>query len=158
MSAGVLLSMLATSVTLPELLIVFVPLVVVPLPAYIVGARSGVHHPGIAFIPLVGLWIVLFRVIGKSGWFALLVFIPYLGGLVSYVWLAISIPRRHRRTGWWSVALILLPLVSNYVYAFSLHNGRVGPAPTTVREAIAEKDRAAFQALESLHQSRQRRR
>jgi hypothetical protein len=35
---------------------------------------------------------------------------------------------------------------------------RLGPAPQTMREALAERDRSAFEAIEALHQSRQGRR
>src|SRR5438093_1185272 len=69
------------------------------LPAYVVAVRSGVDSPWLAWVPLVGASIALLRVIGQSGWWALLVLVPYVGALVLDIWLAVEIPRRHARSG-----------------------------------------------------------
>jgi len=47
----------------------------------------------VAFVPLLGIWIVLFEAVGKSGWYSLLPFVPYVGGLVLLLWTAESFPR-----------------------------------------------------------------
>jgi hypothetical protein len=47
-------------------------------PFYILGRRRGLDHPWVAF-PLLGIAIVLFESIGKSGWLGLLVFVPTVG-------------------------------------------------------------------------------
>ena len=111
------------AMTLPELSIILVIIVVYvgfSLPAYIVGSRSGVSSPWIAFIPVFGVLIVLLRVIGQSAWLALLALIPYVGGLVLDIWLAFAIPKRHDRSGWWTPAFIFVPVLSWYWYALTL--------------------------------------
>lgn len=116
-------------VSVAELLILGFILVAMPLPAYIIGSRSAVSSPGLAFIPVVGYFIVLLRVIGMSGWLTLIVLVPYVGGLVLYLWFAFAIPKQHARTGWWTVALVFLPLVSYYAYALTLARAGAEPQP-----------------------------
>jgi hypothetical protein len=101
-------------------LAVGVTYVLVLLPAYTVGKRQVVSRPGQAFIPWVGAFIVLLRVMGQNAWWAVLGVVPYVGTLILYVWLAIVIPRRHGRTGWWTLAFIFVPIASFYAYAFTL--------------------------------------
>ena len=47
------------------------------IPGYVLAKRRGLRDPIVAFVPLVGLWIVLFESIGRSGWLGLLAFVPY---------------------------------------------------------------------------------
>ena len=57
-------------------------------PGYIVGQRRGVPNAGLAFIPLIGPWIVILRSIGSNGWLSILGVIPYVS-LVFGVWAAL---------------------------------------------------------------------
>lgn len=124
-----------------ELLILVVPLVAASIPAYITGTRTHIAGSGLAFIPLAGPMIVLLRVIGQSGWLAFLliptVFVPPLGFLALQIWFAIAIPQRHNRSGWWIAALILVPVISWWVYAL------------TMRESMSGSDTAAANSIES---------
>jgi uncharacterized membrane protein YhaH (DUF805 family) len=91
------------------------------IPAFVIGSRTGVASPGVAFIPIVGPVIVLLHSIKRSGWLCLLGLVP-LVGLIFYIWLIVVIPREHGRTGWWTL-LFLIPLLNvfaYYAYAFSL--------------------------------------
>jgi hypothetical protein len=101
------------------LLVVLLVLVVVPLPAYVVGRRRGVRDAWVAFIPLLGATIVMLWSIGRSGWMTLISFIPLVGFFWS-IWFAVTIPAEHGRTRWWAAAFIFLPFVSYYIYAFTL--------------------------------------
>jgi hypothetical protein len=104
-------------------LILFLAAYVLSLvPAYVVAQRSGVRNPWIAFIPLLGAYIVLFETIGRSAWLSLIVFVPYVGWLVVGVWIAVEVPNRHMRSGWWTVAFLVpgLNFVAFYWYAFTL--------------------------------------
>ena len=104
-----------------ELLSLFVLFGLVGIPAFVVGSRRRVSAPGLAFVPLVGPYIVILRSIGQSSWMCLLAVLP-LVGLVFGVWLAFVVPSGHGRTKWWALPL-LIPLVqfaTFYVYAFTL--------------------------------------
>jgi ribosomal protein L32 len=96
-------------------------LVLFPVPAFIVGVRRGVSYPGVAFVPFVGAWIVIFRSIGTSAWLAIGVVVP-LANLVIAIWAAFTVPVRHGMSRWWTLPF-LIPFV-NYVafwaYAVSL--------------------------------------
>jgi hypothetical protein len=87
-------------------------LVIFPVPAFIVAVRRGVSYPGLAFIPFVGPWIVIFRSIGTSSWLAIGVVIP-LGNLIIAIWAAFTVPVRHGMSRWWTLPF-LIPFV-NYV-------------------------------------------
>ena len=95
---------------------------IVCVPPYLVAKRTGVAHPGIAFIPWVGAWIVLFETIRKSGWLGLLVLVPYVGILIVSIWTAIEVPQRHGRSQWWTAALIVpvVNIVGYWAYALTL--------------------------------------
>lgn len=83
-----------------------------PRPSKPVG---GVH-------PASRVWIVLFEAVGKSGWYSLLAFIPYVGSLVPLIWTAVELPSHHGRSRWWTL-LLLIPgvnLVGYWFYAFTL--------------------------------------
>jgi hypothetical protein len=101
------------------LIVVLLVLVVVPLPAYVVGRRRGVRDAWVAFIPLLGATIVMLWSIGRSGWMTLISFIPLVGFFWS-IWFAVTIPADHGRTRWWAAAFIFLPFISYYIYAFTL--------------------------------------
>lgn len=97
-------------------------LAIVGVPGYVLAKRRGLRNPIVAFVPFVGLWIVLFESIGRSGWLALLGFIPYLGWLLVPVWTGIELPAHHGRSRWWTAVLAVpfLNLVGYWVYAFTL--------------------------------------
>ena len=86
--------------------------------------------PAVAFVPLIGLWIVVFRSIGWTGWLlgvlvGLVVLAPYIGLFVT-AWAGVRLPSVHRRSRWW-IALLVVPvlnLVGYSLYAFTL------PRPT----------------------------
>ena len=71
---------------LSVLLVVGIVLAIVGVPGYVLAKRRGLRNPIVAFVPFFGLWIVLFESIGRSGWLALLTFIPYVGWLLVPVW------------------------------------------------------------------------
>jgi hypothetical protein len=92
------------------------------IPAYVVGKRTGVRAPGIAFVPLmVGPYIVILRSIGRSGWLCVLGFVPVVG-LIFDIWLVSVVPTAHQRTRWW-VLPFLIPVIqfaAFFAYAFTL--------------------------------------
>src|SRR5262249_13740256 len=104
---------------------------VICVAAYIVGQRRGVPNAGLAFIPLIGPWIVILRSIARSGWMSILAVIP-LVSLVFGVWLAFAVPSRHSRTAWWGAAFIIpvVNVVAFWVYAFTLPEERPTPLPS----------------------------
>lgn len=100
------------------------------IPAYVLANRRGMRAPAVAFVPLIGLWIVVFRSIGWTGWLlgvlvGLVVLAPYIGLFVT-AWAGVRLPSVHRRSRWW-IALLVVPvlnLVGYSLYAFTL------PRPT----------------------------
>jgi uncharacterized membrane protein YhaH (DUF805 family) len=88
----------------------------------VIAQRRGLARPWIAFVPLFGFWIVLCHATDRSGWFALLLLIPTIGGLVLTVMMAFDVPDHHGRSKWWIPALIVpvLNLVGYWGYAFTL--------------------------------------
>jgi hypothetical protein len=96
------------------------------IPGYVLARRRGLGAPALAFIPFVGLWIVVFRSIGWTGWLlavliGLVVLTPYVG-LVVTSWAGVQVPTVHRRSRWW-IALLAVPvvnLVGYWIYAFTL--------------------------------------
>ena len=112
-----------------ELLLLVLFVVVLGVPAYVVGRRRGVSNPGLAFVPFIGPTLVILWSIGRSGWLCLLGLVP-LVALVFDIWLAFVVPAEHGRTRWWALAF-LIPLVqvaSFYVYAFTLQEAREAEA------------------------------
>jgi uncharacterized membrane protein YhaH (DUF805 family) len=91
-------------------------------PAFVIGRRRGLRNPWVAFVPFLGVWIVLFESFGRSGWFALLAFIPTVGPLLLFVWAAVEVPAHHSRSGWWTLAFLIpgVNLVGYWFYAFTL--------------------------------------
>jgi hypothetical protein len=104
-----------------ELVLLLFVVVVVGIPAFVVGQRRGVESPGIAFVPLVGAWIVILRSIGRSGWLSVLALIP-LVALGLYIWVAFTVPAEHGRTRWWTLPFLVpgANIVAFWVYAFTL--------------------------------------
>ena len=94
----------------------------VATPAFVIGRRRGLQNPWAAFIPFVGIWIVLFESIGRSGWFAALVFIPTVGPFAVLIWTAVQVPAHHGRSRWWTLPFIIpgVNLVGYWFYAFTL--------------------------------------
>jgi hypothetical protein len=95
---------------------------VLALPFYVLGRRRGVQNAWAAFVPLLGIWIVLLESMGRSGWLSLLVFIPTLGPLALLIWTAFQVPAHHGRSRWWTLPLIVpaVNLVAYWFYAFTL--------------------------------------
>ena len=108
--------------SLALILLIVAVFVVLVFPVFVIGRRRGVRNPWMAFIPLLGVWIVLFEAIGKSGWYSLLTFIPYVGGLVLFIWTAVELPAHHGRSRWWTLPLVIpgVNLVGYWFYAFTL--------------------------------------
>ena len=104
------------------LLVLLAVVLVVAFPVFVIGQRRGVQNSWAAFVPLLGVWIVLCESIGRSGWFSLLVFIPTVGPLVLLIWTAVELPAQHGRSRWWTLPLILpvVNLVAYWFYAFTL--------------------------------------
>ena len=126
-----------------ELLLIAGVVVLLGVPGYTIGKRRGLTASWVAFIPFVGLWVVLFRSVGRGAWWLLLlvfllVLIPFVGLLAVSIWMGVEVPARHRRSPRWA-ALLVVPVV-NYVgywiYAFTLPrqgtpgSSTVTPAPT----------------------------
>jgi uncharacterized membrane protein YhaH (DUF805 family) len=103
--------------------------VLASIPAFVIGQRLGIVHPGEAFIPAVGPYIVLLHSIRRSGWLCLLGLIPFVS-LVFYIWLACVIPGDHRRTRWWILPFLIpfVNFVAYYVYAFTLERRSEPPS------------------------------
>ena len=115
-------------------------LAIFPVPAFIVGVRRGVSYPGLAFIPLFGPWIVIFRSIGTSAWLAIGAVIP-LANLIIAIWTAFTVPVRHQMSRWWTL-FFLIPFV-NYV-AFWVYAVTLPPQPP---EAEATHANASMQRI-----------
>jgi hypothetical protein len=113
--------MLARVTSGPEVGLLLIGVVVVGIPAFVVGQRRRVDSPGIAFVPFVGAWIVILRSIGRSGWLAVLSVIP-LVALGLYIWVAFRVPTEHGRTSWWTLPFLIpgANVVAFWVYAFTL--------------------------------------
>jgi hypothetical protein len=109
------------------LLLLIIAVVFLPaIPGYVLAKRRGLGAPAVAVIPFVGLWIVVFRSIGWTGWslgvlIAAVVVTPYVG-LVITGWAGVRAPRVHRRNRWWGalLAVPLLNLLGYWIYAFTL--------------------------------------
>jgi hypothetical protein len=130
---GIMAPMTGSSVAPAVTVLLIIPLafwIFPAIPAFVIGRRLGLAHPGEAFIPLVGPSIVLLRSIDRSGWMSILGLIPY-AGLIFFIWLACVIPGEHGRTKWW-ILPFLIPLVNFvafYVYAFTLTRDETASEP-----------------------------
>ena len=122
-------------IVLMMIVIVGVALCVGGIPGYVLAKRRGLRNPIVAFVPLVGLWIVLFESMGRSGWLGMLAFVPYVGWFVLPIWTGIELPAHHGRTRWWTaiLAIPLLNLVGYWVYAFTLPK-HVSPSAQGLQE------------------------
>lgn len=105
--------------------VVVVASLVVGVPGFVIAQRRGLSNPWVAFVPLVGLWIVLCESTGQSGWVALFALIPLIGVVIS-LWMAVAVPVAHGRRRWWTLALVVpgANLVGYWLYAFSLPRRR----------------------------------
>jgi Family of unknown function (DUF5684) len=92
------------------------------VPVYVIGRRRGLKNPWAAFVPLLGVSIVLLEATGRSGWLALLVFVPYAGALVLLLWTAVKLPAHHGRSRWWTLGLLVpsVNVLAYWFYAFTL--------------------------------------
>ena len=126
----------AALLILMMIVVVGVGLCVGGIPGYVLAKRRGLSNPMVAFVPFVGLWIVLFESIGRSGWLGMLAFVPYVGVLVP-IWTGIEIPAHHGRTRWWTaiLAIPLLNVVGYWVYAFTLPK-HVSPSGQGLHEVV----------------------
>jgi len=103
-------------------------ILLLPIPVYVVGRKTGVGGLWILLIPIIGPPAVLLRCIGVSAWWVLTFFVG--GGFVIYPVTGWKMPRRHERTRWWSLGL-MIPLLNCFVYwpyAFTLPDRRADPA------------------------------
>jgi hypothetical protein len=100
-------------------------------PVFLIGRRCGLQSPWAAFVPLLGVWIVLCESMGRSGWCSLLVFIPTVGPLALLLWTSLAVPDHHGRSQWWTLALVIpgVNVIGYWFYAFTLPCERVGFAP-----------------------------
>ena len=97
-------------------------LAVVATPIFVIGRRRGQRNSWAAFIPFLGIWIVLCESIGRSGYFALLALIPTFGPLALLIWTAVQVPAHHGRSRWWTLGLIIpgVNVIAYWFYAFTL--------------------------------------
>jgi len=113
---------------LPELLILAYATFGLGVPGYVIARRRNLRFPFLAFLPFVGLWITLFRSVGKGGWpFALLVsaliiVVPFVGLVGVSVWTGLEVPPRHGRSPRWKLPLVVpvLNVLAYWPYAFTL--------------------------------------
>ena len=133
-----------------ELLLIACVVVLFGGPGYTIGKRRGLTASWVAFIPFVGLWVVLFRSVGRGSWWllllvSLLVLIPFVGLLAVSIWMGVEVPTRHGRSPRWT-ALLVIPVVNYggyWFYAFTLPKratpGSSGatPAPSS-RHSVRE--------------------
>jgi hypothetical protein len=91
-------------------------------PVYVLGRRRGLRSSWAAFIPFLGVWIVLCESIGQSGWCSLIAFVPYVGPFALLLWTGLAVPDHHGRSQWWSAALAFpgVNLIGYWFYAFTL--------------------------------------
>ena len=90
------------SLLLPVFVVVSVVLLV-GTPGYVIAQRRGLSNPWIAFVPMVGLLIILCESAGQRGWIAVAAIIPFVGTVI-WLWLAFAIPPAHGRRRWWTLA------------------------------------------------------
>jgi hypothetical protein len=114
------------SLLVPVFVIVSVVLLV-GTPGYVIAQRRGLSNPWVAFVPMVGLLIILCESAGQRGWIAVAAIIPVVGTVI-WLWLAFAIPPAHGRRRWWTLALLVpgVGLVGYWFYAFSLPRRVVG--------------------------------
>jgi hypothetical protein len=103
------------------IIILLVAWVGLSVPAYVVGQRRGVTSAGVAFVPIVGPWIVILWSIERSGWHVLLIAVP-LVNVIFAVRVALAVPSEHGRTRWWALPFLIpnVNLVAQWIYAFTL--------------------------------------
>jgi hypothetical protein len=122
-----------------ELLVIAYAAVGAAIPGYTIGKRRGLTASWLAFIPFVGLWIVLLRSIGRSAWWllllvSLLVLVPFVGVVVVSIWMGLEVPTRHGRSNRWRAVLVipLVNIVGYWFYAFTLPKQAPSVSATSV--------------------------
>ena len=58
------------------LLLFFLTALIYGIPAYVIGQRRGISRPRVAFIPIIGFWIIIFESIDRPSSWAALALIP----------------------------------------------------------------------------------
>ena len=113
--------MIASWVGAGDIVFLLFLFVVYSVPAFVIGQRRGVEAPGLAFIPIVGPWIVVLRSIGRSAWLAALALFPIVV-IGLGIWAAFTVPAEHGRTRWWALPFLIpgVNIVAFWVYAFTL--------------------------------------
>ncbi len=124
-----------------ELLLIAATAFGLGIPGYVIGKRRGLTAAWVAFIPFVGLWIVLFRSVGRGAWWLLLlvsliVLLPFVGLLVASIWMGLEVPEGHGRSPRWTMLLVIpvVNYVGYWVYAFTLPR-QATPASSTATPA-----------------------
>jgi hypothetical protein len=107
--------------------------VLVAIPYYAIFTKAG--QPGWAgFVPVYN-WVVLFRVIGRPGWWVLLFLIPIVN-VVVWIIAMLELAQSFGKGGWFTVGLILL----NWVFLLILGFGdAVYQGPVAVATARAPR-------------------
>src|SRR5262245_61243933 len=82
------------------------------IPGYTIAKRRGLDRRGLAFVPYFGIWIVLFRSVGRTGWWlaallGLLLLLPFVGLPVVSIWTGVEVPTTHDRSRWWIAPLVV---------------------------------------------------
>src|SRR5262245_49602939 len=73
-----------------------------------------------AFVPIANEWFI-FETAGRPGWWVLLGFIPFCGGLILFVlWIIVSIDlaKSFGKGGGFAVGLIFLPFIFLYILGY----------------------------------------
>ena len=113
-------------------------------PTYVIGERLDVAHPELAFIPVVGPYIVLWRSIGSSGWNVLFFCIPVVG-LAMLFYFAYIVPTRHGRSQAWTLWFVIPigNIAGLWVYAYTLTPSSSTPNPVYSVGAIPASESAS---------------
>jgi hypothetical protein len=108
--------------------VVAITTAIVGTPAYVIAKRREMKNPWVAFVPILGFWIVICESAGQSGWAAAAMIIPMIG-LVVLIWMAVAVPPAHERSRLWTLALIVpgLHIIGYWIYAFTLNREPTAP-------------------------------
>lgn len=98
---------------------------------YKVFKKAGRQDAWAAFIPVYAQY-VMYEVAGRPGWWALLTFIPFVGGIAYFVTsiiATIDLSKSFGKSGGFAALLILLPVVGWPMLAFgdATYKGPAGP-------------------------------
>jgi hypothetical protein len=87
---------------------------------------SKANQPGWAcLIPIYNIWIVL-KIIGKPGWWLLMIFIPFVN-LIFAIWMINLMSKSFGKSEGFTIGLLLLPLIFYPILGFGSAN-YIGPA------------------------------